>query len=99
VAVQGLWQEHEHDGYRGCGRLTAFWRPRLKGWAGQAFSSVAGRAHQRDVGLLSHRANGFAADTLLKTLVRIDWEKPAEAICRRLLRQVGQQLDRMSGFV
>jgi hypothetical protein len=33
VSSQGQWQEHRHDGYRGVAvDLTAFWRPRLKGW-------------------------------------------------------------------
>jgi len=45
VETEGKWQEHEQDGYRGVAvDLTAFWRPRLKGWLGKHFHSVAGRA-------------------------------------------------------
>jgi hypothetical protein len=96
VAVQGLWQEHEHDGYRGVAvDLTAFWRPRLQGWLGKHFHSVAGRALPAvSVGVVVRIGQmGLQRVPLLKNLVRIDWEKPDEAdLVSRLLRQVGQEL-------
>lgn len=96
VGLQGKWQEHEHDGYRGVAvDLTAFWRPRLQGWLGKHFHSVAGRALPAvSVGVVVRIGQmGLQRVPLLKNLVRIDWEKPDEAdLVSRLLRQVGQQL-------
>jgi hypothetical protein len=96
VTGQGKWQEHEHDGYRGVAvDLTAFWRPRLQGWLGKHFHSVAGRALPAvSVGVVVRIGQmGLQRVPLLKNLVRIDWEKPDEAdLVRRLLRQVGQEL-------
>jgi hypothetical protein len=96
VARQGKWQEHEHDGYRGVAvDLTAFWRPRLQGWLGKHFHSVAGRALPAvSVGVVVRIGQmGLQRVPLLKNLVRIDWAKPDEAdLVSRLLRQVGQEL-------
>ena len=43
VEREGKWQEHQYDGYRGVAvDVTAFWRPRLKGWLGKHFHNLAG---------------------------------------------------------
>jgi hypothetical protein len=96
VAAEGKWQEHQHDGYRGVAvDVTAFWRPRLKGWLGKHFHSVAGRALPAvSFGVVVRVGQmGLQRVPLLKSLVRTDRENPSEAdLVSRLLRQVGQQL-------
>jgi hypothetical protein len=96
VETQGIWQEHEHDGCRGVAvDLTAFWRPRLKGWLGKHFNSVAGRALPAvSFGVVVRIGQmGLQRVPLLKSLVCVDLENPSEAnLVSRLLREVGQQL-------
>ncbi|MFQ5419823.1 MAG: hypothetical protein ACE5EY_05615 [Anaerolineae bacterium] len=44
VQSQGQWKAHEYEGYRPIAAdITAFWRPRLKGWAGKYFNGLANR--------------------------------------------------------
>lgn len=96
VETEGKWQEHEHDGYRGSAvDLTAFWRPRLKGWLGKHFNSVAGRALPAvSFGVVVRIGQmGLQRVPLLKSLVGVDQEKPDETdLVSRLLKLVGQQL-------
>lgn len=96
VETEGKWQEHEHDGYRGVAvDLTAFWRPRLKGWLGKHFHSVAGRALPAvSFGVVVRVGQmGLQRVPLLKSLVRSDRDNPSETdLVSRLLQQVGQQL-------
>jgi hypothetical protein len=96
VETEGKWQEHEHDGYRGVAvDLTAFWRPRLKGWLGKHFHSVAGRALPAvSFGVVVRVGQmGLQRVPLLKSLVRTDRDNPSETdLVSRLLQQVGQQL-------
>lgn len=97
VETQGIWQEHEHNGYRGVAvDLTAFWRPRLKGWLGKHYNSVAGRALPAvSFGVVVRVGQmGLQRVPLLKSLVCTDQENPSEAeLVSRLLREVGQQLE------
>lgn len=96
VVSQGQWQEHQHDGYRGVAvDVTAFWRPRLKGWLGKHFHHVAGRALPAvSVGVVVRIGQmGRQRVPLLKSLVRTDPHTPSETnLISRLLWQVGQQL-------
>jgi hypothetical protein len=96
VETEGKWQEHEHDGYRGVAvDLTAFWRPRLKGWLGKHFHSVAGRALPAvSFGVVVRVGQmGLQRVPLLKSLVRSDRDNPSETdLVSRLLQQAGQQL-------
>lgn len=96
VEVEGEWQEHEHDGCRGVAvDLTAFWRPRLKGWMGKHFHSVAGRALPAVSFGVAVRVGqmGLQRVPLLKSLVCVEPENPDEAnLVSRLLCEVGQQL-------
>jgi hypothetical protein len=96
VVSQGQWQEHQHDGYRGVAvDVTAFWRPRLKGWLGKHFHNVAGRALPAvSFGVVVRMGQmGLQRVPLLKNLVRTDPANPSEKkLVNRLLRQVGQQL-------
>jgi len=44
VQSQGQWKAHEYEGYRPIAAdVTAFWRPRLAGWAGKYFNGLANR--------------------------------------------------------
>jgi hypothetical protein len=96
VEIEGKWQEHKHEGYRGVAvDLTAFWRPRLKGWLGKHFNSVAGRALPAvSFGVVVRIGQmGLQRVPLLKSLVCVDQENPSEAdLVSRLLGEVGQQL-------
>ena len=96
VSSQGQWQEHQHDGYRGVAvDVTAFWRPRLKGWLGKHFHNVAGRALPAvSFGVVVRIGQmGLQRVPLLKSLVRTDPNDPSDTtLMSRLLRQVGQQL-------
>jgi hypothetical protein len=96
VEGEGVWQEHRHDGYRGLAvDLTAFWRPRLKGWLGKHFHNLAGRALPAvSFGLVVRVGQmGLQRVPLLKSLVRTDPDDPSDAkLVEQLLHQVGQQL-------
>ena len=44
VLTTGRWQVQEYEGYRPVAAdITAFWRPRLKGWTGRFFHGIANR--------------------------------------------------------
>jgi len=96
VTSQGQWQEHQHEGYRGVAvDLTAFWRPRLKGWLGKHFHNIAGRALPAvSVGVVVRIGQvGLQRVPLLKSLVRTDPKKPSDSdLMSRLLQQVGREL-------
>ena len=97
VEGEGKWQEHRHDGYRGVAvDVTAFWRPRLKGWLGKHFHNLAGRALPAvSFGVVVRIGQmGLQRVPLLKSLVRTDPDDPSDGkLVERLLQQVGQQLD------
>ncbi len=45
VIDQGQWQANSYEGYRALAiDVTAFWRPRLRGWKGKFFHGIAQRA-------------------------------------------------------
>ena len=45
VLGDGRWQANRYEGYRALAiDITAFWRPRLQGWKGKFYHSIAGRA-------------------------------------------------------
>lgn len=96
VERQGKWQEHQHDGYRGVAvDVTAFWRPRLKGWLGKHFHNLAGRALPAvSFGVVVRIGQmGLQRVPLLKSLVRTDRDNPSdEKLVKGLMAQVGQQL-------
>jgi hypothetical protein len=96
VAQAGQWQEHQHEGYRGVAvDVTAFWRPRLKGWLVKHFHNLAGRALPAvSFGVVVRIGQlGWQRVPLLKSLVRTDPADPSDTkLVVRLLDQVGQQL-------
>lgn len=45
VLAEGQWQVHRYEGYEPLAAdVLTFWRPRLQGWAGKFFHSIANRA-------------------------------------------------------
>ena len=96
VAREGQWQEHQYDGYRGVAvDVTAFWRPRLKGWLGKHFHNLAGRALPAvSFGVVVRVGQmGRQRVPLLKSLVRTKRDDPSDAkLVEQLLHQVGQDL-------
>jgi hypothetical protein len=96
VVSAGVWQEHQYDGYRGVAvDVTAFWRPRLKGWLGKHFHNLAGRALPAvSFGVVVWIGQmGWQRVPLLKRLVRTEPEDRSDRrLVERLLRQVGQEL-------
>jgi hypothetical protein len=96
VERQGKWQEHQYDGYRGVAvDVTAFWRPRLKGWLGKHFHNLAGRALPAvSFGLVVRIGQmGLQRVPLLKSLVRTEPDDPSDTkLVEQLLHQVGQDL-------
>ena len=45
VASENLWRARRHERYQAVGvDITGFWRPRLMGWAGKHYHSLAGKA-------------------------------------------------------
>jgi hypothetical protein len=96
VERQGKWQEHQYDGYRGVAvDVTAFWRPRLKGWLGKHFHNLAGRALPAvSFGVVVRVGQmGLQRVPLLKSLVRTERADPSEAkLVEQVLHQVGQDL-------
>lgn len=97
VEREGKWQEHQYDGYRGVAvDVTAFWRPRLKGWLGKHFHNLAGRALPAvSFGVVVRIGHmGLQRVPVLKRLVRTDRDDPSDAkLVKRLLAQVGQHLE------
>lgn len=97
VIKEGQWQEHKHNGYRGVAvDITAFWRPRLKGWLGKHFHNLAGRALPAvSFGVVVRVGQmGLQRVPLLKNLVRTERENPSDTkLVSRLLQQVGEQLE------
>lgn len=96
VVTAGQWQEHQHDGYRGVAvDVTAFWRPRLKGWLGKHFHNLAGRALPAvSFGVVVRVGQmGVQRVPLLKSLIRTDRKNQREArLVEHLLRRVSQAL-------
>ena len=96
VEEQGQWEEHRYEGYRGIAvDLTAFWRPKLKGWWGKHFHHLAGRALPAVTFGVMVRVGqiGRQRVPLLKRLVAPNQQDPRETkLVERLLGQVGQAL-------
>ncbi len=105
VLSAGQWQEHVHGGYRPVAvDLTAFprlaagarWRPRLKGWLGKHFNSIAGRALPAVVlGVVTHVGQiELQRVPLLKSILRARGKQMREADLKvDLLRQLGHTLE------
>ena len=48
VASENQWRVRRHERYQAVGvDITGFWRPRLKGWVGKHYHSLAGKACRR----------------------------------------------------
>lgn len=88
------WQENLYEGYRPVSvDTTGFWRPRLKGWLGKHFSSIAGRALPAvvfGIVVISGQIGGKRIP-LLKAIVRCLPEKSKSAFHVALLKEADKQ--------
>lgn len=96
VQKEGKWQENEHGGYRAVALdLVAFWRPRLKGWLGKHFNSIAQRALPAVIMGIAVNVGqiGRQRVPLLKTVLgNKPHQKTGKELERELLQQVNSQL-------
>ncbi len=95
VLAQGRWQAQRYEGFRPlAGDTTAFWRPRLKGWVGKFFHSLAGKALKGiGFGLLVEVGNvGGRRIPLLRRILRAEEGDNQEFLTRRLLRAAAADL-------
>lgn len=94
--AQGRWQPNRYEGFRPvAGDVTAFWRPRLTGWVGKFFHSLAGKARQGiGFGLLVEVGRvGDRRIPLLRRILRAEKEDHQESLTRRLLRVAAADLE------
>jgi hypothetical protein len=96
VTQQGLWQEHEYDGYRPKAiDLTGYWRPALHGLKTKHYYPPAGKALPAVVLAISARVGSVNGQRVasLTDLVRADPDNPGEAALRaRVLLHTAQTL-------
>lgn len=88
------WCENLYEGYRALSvDTTGFWRPRLKGWLGKHFSSVAGRALPAVVfGIIVISGQiGGKRIPLLKAIVRCYPEQSKSEFHVALLKEASKQ--------
>lgn len=96
VEKEGNWKEKEHGGYKAVAiDLVAFWRPRLKGWCGKHFNSLAGRALPAVIMGIAVRV-GELKDQRVPLLKKVLSSKPhhktGKEIELELLKQVNAEL-------
>jgi hypothetical protein len=96
VTEQGLWQEHQYDGYRPKAvDLTGYWRPALRGLKTKHFYPPAGKALPAVVLAIIARVGSVNGQrvAIVTDLVRADPDNPCEASLRaRVLLQTAQTL-------
>ena len=97
VLREERWQPREYDGYRPVGvDITAFWRPKLQGWAGKFFYRLANRAIKGvGFGVVTQvgQVDGQRVP-LLKRIIRVKRMEMSEADLKAdILRQVSAYLD------
>ena len=95
VEQAGLWQAHEHAGYRPVAvDVTGFWRPRLQGLATSHYHGPAGKALPAiPVGVVARVGSvGTQRLGLPLALVRADTTDPSTAAHERALVQAAVQV-------
>ena len=97
VLREGRWQPREYDGYRPLAvDITAFWRPKLQGWAGKFFYRLANRAIKGvGYGVITQvgQVDGQRVP-LLKRIIRVKRSEMSEADLKAdILRQASTYLD------
>lgn len=96
VTEQGLWQEHQYDGYRPKAvDLTGYWRPALRGLKTKHFYPPAGKALPAVVLAIIARVGSVNGQrvAIVTDLVRADPDNPSETSLRtRVLLQTAQTL-------
>jgi hypothetical protein len=82
VFSEGQWQVREYDGWRAVPfDITVFWRPKLKGWRGRFFNSIANR-YLKGVGFGLVTQVGQVEGQrmpLLKRIIRVPQDDLSEA--------------------
>jgi hypothetical protein len=90
VTSENEWREHRHEGLRVVSiDLTGFWRPRLKGWLGKHYHSLAGKALPAvvfGVIIVSGQAHGKRLP-LLRKILRCQPEQSKRDYQAEVLRQ------------
>jgi hypothetical protein len=90
VASENEWRENRYEGRRVVSiDLTGFWRPRLKGWLGKHYHSLAGKALPAvvfGVIIISGKAQGKRIP-LLRKIVRCQPAQDAKDYQAEVLRQ------------
>jgi hypothetical protein len=96
VTDQGLWQEHQYDGYRPKAvDLTGYWRPTLRGLKTKHYYPPAGKALPAVVLAVIARVGSVNGQrvAIVTDLVRVDPDNPSETSLRtRVLLQTAQTL-------
>jgi hypothetical protein len=96
VQAQGHWQATVYDGYRPVGvDLTAYWRPKLKGWMGKHYHAIAQKALPAVVvGLIARVGRVQDKRVAVPTqVVRSKKSDPSEkSLQKRLIQTVGDTL-------
>ena len=88
------WEENQYEGKRAVSiDTTGFWRPRLKGWLGKQYNSIAGKALPAIVfGIIVISGQiGGKRIPLLKAIVRSQPETSKSEFHVKLLEQAGKQ--------
>ena len=103
VKREGRWQVREYEGYRPLAvDITAFWRPRLEGWAGRFFYRLANRL-MKGVGLGIVAQVGHVDGQrmpLLKHIIRVKEKEMSEAELKAyILHLVPTDIDENEVFV
>lgn len=94
---QGQWQPHSYEGYSPLAvDLTAFWRPRLKGWVGKFFHRIANRA-MKGIGLGLIAQVGCVGEQRIPLLKHIICAREADMSESQFKRQVLQLAGRCLG--
>ena len=97
VLSQGQWQPHSYEGYSPLAvDLTAFWRPRLKGWVGKFFHRIANRA-MKGIGLGLIAQVGCVGEQRIPLLKHIICAREADMSESQFKRQVLQLAGRCLG--
>jgi hypothetical protein len=96
VQKQGLWRTASYEGYKPIGvDLTAYWRPRLRGWLSKYYHALAGKALPAVVvGVIAQVGRVHSQRVAIPTqLVRTRLDDVSETgLQTALLRQVAKSL-------
>lgn len=96
VQEEGHWQSASYGGYKPVAvDITAYWRPKLRGWLSKHYHALVGKALPAVVvGIIARVGRVRTQRVAIPTrLVRTDAEDPSEgSLQRKLVRQTAQTL-------